>query len=567
MVATTFAADTPLAITEQVRSDGIWRNWYWWCIALGGLLGIFLFSRLWRRAQVLTDNELIELRYSGRPAALLRGFKALYFALLYNFIVMGWVINGMSTVASVTLKVGRGWAVWGCAIIALLYSTSSGLWGVVVTDFVQFILAMAGAILLAVLAVQHFGGMGGLLEQVRQSPAFQTDTLNLFPGLDAGGGNFFTTNLFTFLVFISIMWWASHNADGGGYIIQRMSSCKNERHSLLATLWFNLANYALRTWPWIIVAVASLVLFPSLAGDPLGDKAGYPKVMNVLCGPGALGLMIASFLAAYMSTISTHLNWGASYLLNDVYRRFIHKDATEKQYVWVSRLATVLMMVGGGLAATSMGSITRAWEFIWAMGAGIGPVLVLRWFWWRINAWSEIAALASSMVVTVILEIIAFVQYVPPPIPLLNAGEHYSLFCQPPVLFGIPFQIQHKALIIVPISFLSWIIVTFLTRPEPEGHLQKFYERVHSGGFWPQEWRARWGGTPLRSHIFNWILGVVMIYGSTFGLGMLIFGRHISLGLGTGFSGSLGIGILLLFLAGLCGWWAVKRASAETAKP
>jgi len=539
MVATTFAADTPLAITELVRQDGIWRNWYWWCIALGGLLGVFFFSRLWRRARVLTDNELIELRYAGKPAAMLRGFKALYFALLYNFIVMGWVINGMSAVASVTLGVERVWAVWGCAAIVLLYSTASGYWGVVITDFFQFILAMGGAILLAVLAINHFGGLGGLLEQVRHSAAFQPDTLSFFPSLPTGSESFLSTNLFTLLMFIGVLWWASHNADGGGYIIQRMMSCKDERQALLATLWFNVANYALRVWPWVIVAVASLVMFPALGNDPLGDKAGYPRVMTALCGPGALGLMIASFLAAYMSTISTHLNWGASYLLNDVYRRFMRRDASERHYIWVSRGATLLMMVGGALTATYMGSIARAWEFIWAMGCGIGPVLVLRWFWHRINAWSEIAALISSIVVTIALEILAFFQ-------TIGAGKSYALFSQPPVLFGLPLQVQHKALILVPVSIITWIVVTLLTRPEPEEKLKSFYERVHPGGFWPQEWRERWGGTPLRQHLANWGLGVVLIYGATFGLGSMIFG-------------SFWLGVVLLALAAASGGWVLKR--------
>lgn len=543
MVATTFASDTPLAITELVRSDGIWRNWYWWCLALGGLLGVFFFSRLWRRARVITDNELIELRYSGRPAALLRGFKALYFALLYNFIVMGWVINGMSAVASVTLGVGRGWAVWGCAAIALIYCTVAGYWGVVITDFFQFILAMGGAIILAVLAVNHFGSMENLLEQVKTAPGFQADTLSFFPALSSGSGNFLTTNFFTFLIFIGVMWWASHNADGGGYIIQRMSSCKNERHALLATIWFNLANYAFRVWPWIIVAVVSMVMFPALADDPLGDKAGYPLVMKAVCGPGVIGLLIASFLAAFMSTISTHLNWGASYLLNDVYRRFIRRDASERHYVWVSRFATVFVMAGAALTALFMGSIARAWEFIWAMGCGIGPVLILRWFWWRVNAWSEITALASSIVITVVLEIVAFVQTV-------QAGAKYALFSSPPVLFGIPLGIQHKALIIVPISVLTWVCVTLLTKPEPEGKLSSFYERVRPGGSWPVAWKERWGGALLRSHLLNWLLGAVLIYGATFGIGMMIFGNFST-------------GILLTLLAALSGFWAVRRASAN----
>ncbi len=540
MVATTFAADTPLAITELVRADGIWRNWYWWCIALGGLLGVFFFSRLWRRARVFTDNELIELRYSGKSAAVLRGFKALYFALLYNFIVMGWVINGMSAVASVTLGVGRNWAVWGCAIIALFYSTLSGLWGVVITDFLQFGLAMGGAILLAVLAAQHFGGIHELLEQVRLSPGFHSDTLNFFPSLPSSSEPFITTHFFTFLIFIGLMWWASHNADGGGYIIQRMMSCKNEKHALLATLWFNFANYALRVWPWVIVALASMILFPNLADDSLGDKAGYPKAMSLLAGPGILGLLIAGFLAAFMSTISTHLNWGASYLVNDVYRRFILKNASERHYLWVSRWATVAMMAGGAFTAMNMGSIARAWEFIWAMGAGIGPVLILRWFWWRINAWSEIAALASSILVTIILEVIACAQ-------TLRAGISYSLFSHPPVLFGLSLQVQHKALIIVPISIIAWIAVTLLTPPVREETLSRFYERVHPGGFWREEWKREWGATKLRSHFINWLLGVGLIYGATFGIGKLIFGNFT-------------LGISLIAVALFCGYRAVRRA-------
>lgn len=540
MVATTFAADTPLAITELVRADGIWRNWYWWCIALGGLLGVFFFSRLWRRAQVFTDNELIELRYSGKSAAALRGFKALYFALLYNFIVMGWVINGMSAVASVTLGVGRNWAVWGCAGIALFYSALSGLWGVVITDFLQFGLAIGGAILLAVLAVQHSGGIHGLLEQVRQSPGFHLDTLSFFPSAPGGTEPFITTHFFTFLVFIGFMWWASHNADGGGYIIQRMMSCKNEKHALLATLWFNFANYALRVWPWVIVALTSMIFFPSLADDPLGDKAGYPKVISLLAGPGALGFLIVGFLAAFMSTISTHLNWGASYLVNDVYRRFVKRGASERHYLWGSRLATAAMMAGGAFTAMNMGSIARAWEFIWAMGAGIGPVLILRWFWWRINAWSEIAALASSILVTAILELIACVQ-------TIRAGISYSLFSHPPVLFGLPLQVQHKALLIIPISMIAWIAATLLTPPVQEETLRRFYQRVHPGGFWRDEWKREWGTTKLSRHLVNWLLGVVLIYGATFGIGKLIFGDFIG-------------GIILLSVAILGGFQAVRRA-------
>ena len=335
MVATTFAADTPLAITEFVRGPGIWQNWFWWNMLLGGLLGVFLFSRLWRRAEVLTDNELLELRYSGKPAAFLRIFKAGYFAILYNFIVMGWVINAMAAVVSVVLNMDRWTAVWICVVIALIYAILSGFWGVVITDLVQFCIAMFGSIALAIIAVDHVGGMEILISKINAlgatSDAAHDTTLNFIPPIPDTGITtigFWESPFSKFLVFITIMWWSHHGTDGGGYIIQRMSSAKNERHALIATLWYNLAHYALRVWPWVVVAMVSIVMFPQIPNvfQDLGVKVGYPLVMNQLLGPGLKGILIVSFLAAFMSTIDTHLNWGASYLINDIYKRFIKKE-------------------------------------------------------------------------------------------------------------------------------------------------------------------------------------------------------------------------------------------------
>ncbi|MDP7072686.1 MAG: sodium:proline symporter, partial [Candidatus Marinimicrobia bacterium] len=284
MVATTFAADTPLAITEFVRGSGIWQNWFWWNLLLSGLLGAILFSRLWRRAKVLTDNELLEIRYSGKPAAALRAFKAGYFAILYNFIVMGWVINAMASVAAVLLNIDRWTAVWICVAIALLYALLSGFWGVVVTDIVQFFIAMIGSILLAVIAVNAVGGMDMLLEklsQLKSSGIVHDTTLKFIPPVpeaDFFSISFWDSPFSKFLVFMTIMWWSHHGTDGGGYIIQRMSSAKNEKHALAATLWFNIAHYALRVWPWIAVALASMVVFPVIPDSyaDLGSKAGYP---------------------------------------------------------------------------------------------------------------------------------------------------------------------------------------------------------------------------------------------------------------------------------------------------
>jgi solute:Na+ symporter, SSS family len=515
MVATTFAADTPLAVTEYVRGDGIWRNWFWWNTSLGGLLGVFLFSRLWRRTGVLTDNELIEIRYHGKPASILRGFKALYFSTIYNFVVMGWVIQAMSTVFRVTLGIPeeKQWISIGiCVIIALVYSVLSGFWGVVVTDLIQFIIAMGGAITLAVYSLNAVGGMEELKLQLASVENVSDSVLYFFPPINSSISpltvEFWSSPFFMFLVFISIMWWSTHNADGGGYIIQRMLSSRDERHSLYATLWFNIAQYALRVWPWVIVALVSLVVFPNLTEG----KAAYPMAINKFLPAGFKGLLIASFLAAFMSTIDTHLNWGSSYFINDLYRRFIVKDANERHYVIVSRICVVILMLIAAVAASFMNSISKAWEFLIPMGAGIGLVLILRWFWWRINAWSEISGLTASVIINLVLQ-----------------------------FFDL--AIQHRIFIIVPSSIFVWITVTFLTRPEPEEKLAGFYNLVAPGGLWK----------PIRNKIntdkkivlgwnflVNWFAGIALIYGMTFGIGKLIFGDFVTGGIllfiaGTGF--------------------------------
>ena len=526
MVATTFAADTPLAITEFVRGPGIWQNWFWWNLLMGSLLGVFLFSRLWRRAEVLTDNELLEIRYSGKPAAFLRAFKAGYFSILYNFIVMGWVINAMASVVSVMLNMDKWQAVWICVIIALVYAILSGFWGVVVTDLVQFCIAMFGSISLAIIALNYVGGMETLLQKLSYlsgAGAVDDSTLKFIPPIppdSINSSSFWESQFSKFLIFTTIMWWSHHGTDGGGYIIQRMSSAKNERHALLATLWYNLAHYALRVWPWIIVAVVSIVMFPQIpeAYSELGVKAGYPLVMNTLLGPGLKGILIVSFLAAFMSTIDTHLNWGASYLINDIYKRFYKPNETERHYVVVGKIITVLLMLLAAFTALKMQSISKAWEFIFSMGAGIGLVLILRWFWWRVNAWSEITALATSIIITISLEFIAFYQ-------TITAGEVYSLFGTEPILFGISLQVHHKLLIIVPTAVISWLTVTFLTEPEPIDQLQKFYARVQPGGWWgPVTFNFKHTLKPVSNGFFiQWIAGILMIYGFTFGIGNLIF--------------------------------------------
>ena len=540
MVATTFAADTPLAITEFVRGPGIWQNWFWWNLLMGSLLSVFLFSRLWRRAEILTDNELLELRYSGKPAAFLRAFKAGYFAILYNFIVMGWVINAMASVVSVMLNMDKWTAVWLCVIIALIYAILSGFWGVVVTDLVQFVIAMFGSIALAIIALNYVGGMEVLLSKLNEllgSDVVTDNTLKFIPPIPDNGvatQTFWESPFSKFLIFISVMWWSHHGTDGGGYIIQRMSSAKNERHALLATLWFNIAHYALRVWPWIIVAVVSIVMFPIIPSEysELGVKAGYPLVMNTLLGPGLKGILIVSFLAAFMSTIDTHLNWGVSYLINDIYKRFFKPNESERHYVLVGKIMTVILMILAAFTALKMQSISKAWEFIFAMGAGIGLVLILRWFWWRVNAWSEITALATSIVITISFEIIAYFQ-------TINNNLEYSLFGYAPSIFGMSLQVHHKLMIIVPIAIIAWVTVTFFTEPEPMTKLESFYKRVQPGGWWgPVTSSFDHTLQPVTKGIFIlWLAGVMMIYGFTFGIGNLIFQNYSSSVILFGFAG------------------------------
>lgn len=534
MVATTFAADTPLAITEMVRGHGIWRNWWWWNMALGGMLGVVFFSRLWRRAEVLTDNELIELRYAGRPAAVLRAFKAGWFATVYNFIVMGWVINGMSTLIAVLTGQDPVFITWSLVAIATAYTLLSGFWGVAITDLVQFLLAMAGSIYLSWRAVASQGGLGELVERVREQAGSSELTLSMVPPATWGEGAFLSSPFFTFLTFICLTWWSSHNADGGGYIIQRMGACRSEEDAEKATLWFNVANYALRVWPWVLVALVSMVMFPEIDG---GHKLGYPKVLDAVLGPVWKGLLVTTFLAAFMSTIDTHLNWGASYVVHDIYRRFVRQEAPEKHYVLVSRVTILVLIALAALLSQWMTSIEKAWIFVWALGAGSGSVLILRWFWWRINAWSELSALGASIVLTLGLETLAWLQAAP--------GE-YQLFVSAPILFGTALTTAHKALLIVPASIACWVCVTLLTPPVPEARLRAFVQRVRPPGFW-KDFHGDHPRVPVGLTLLRWAAGIGVVYGMTFGIGKLLLE-------GLGHS-------LPLFAAAIVGAWLFMRLS------
>lgn len=507
MVATTFAADTPLVVTGLVASNGIAGNWLWWNLVMSGILTVFLYARLWRRAGVMTDIEFAELRYSGKPAAFLRGFRALYLGLPINCIILGWVNLAMVKILEITLGVNKSGAikiVFGMLLFTAFYTAISGLWGVLVTDLFQFALKMGMVIVLAILAVNAVGGIDQLKSKIGAMDAAtgSGSRLAFFPDLNSAW-----MPAITFFVYLGVVWWSTWypgaEPGGGGYVAQRIFSARNEKEGLLATLWFNVAHYALRPWPWILTALASLILYPTLADK----ESGYIKTLldpNVF--PTYLrGFMLAAFAAAYMSTIGTQLNWGASYVVNDFYRRFLKRDGKEKHYVIVSQLVTVLLMIASVIVTFYMSSIQDAWKVLLVTGAGTGTVLLLRWFWWRVNAWSEVSAMIAAAVVSIFLQVV------------LKWDS------------GNPRQFAYLMLVTVGITTVVWVVTTYLTSPEPNEKLIAFYNRVRPEGPGWNRIAAQAGLSEEHSQgslslqIFNWILGCALIYGSLFGIGKLIF--------------------------------------------
>ena len=500
MVATTFAADTPLVVTGLVVKYGVAGNWLWWNLALSGLLTVFFFARLWRRAGVLTDVEFVELRYGGRPAAVLRGTRALYLALPINLIIMGWVTKAMAEVLDVTLGIS-GWQV--AAVLFLItagYSILAGLWGVVVTDFFQFIVAMAGAIVLAVLAVNHLGGLDRLVELASIRYGSEAAALGILPPLKGGW-----LPLSSLVVFLAVHRWASWypgaEPGGGGYVAQRIMSTRDERHGLLATLWFNIAHYALRPWPWILVGLFAAVTYPDLMAPGTDPGRGYARAMVDLLPSPLRGLLLAAFAAAYMSTIATHLNWGTSYFVNDFWLRFVRKGATTREQVLVSRVATAVLMLLALVVMQFFDSVVDGWRLLLGIGAGTGLVLILRWYWWRISAWSELAAMGASLVVSLVV------------------WQWGGLAADDPLALVIT----------VAATTLVWVAATFLTSPESPDTLDRFYKRVRPGG---PGWRAvatrlGFAGDRVPGGALswvNWVAGWVAVYATLFGIGQLLLG-------------------------------------------
>ncbi len=504
MVATTFAADTPLAVTELVASGGIAGNWLWWNMLAGNILTVFFFAALWRRADILTDVEFIEIRYSGKPAAFLRGFKAVYLGVFMNCLIMGWVNVALAEILKVIFGVEGTllfFIIIGAMLFVGLYSALAGQWGIVLTDAFQFIIAMGGCIALAVivLGLPEVGGVSGL------KAALPPETFSFFPDLSGGSAaaGLLSLSFSAFIAHIAVQWWASYypgaEPGGGGYVAQKMMSAKDEKHARLSVLWFSIAHYALRPWPWILVALAALVLYPGLEGAD--RKAGFVMAMRDHLPSGLLGLLVAAFLAAYMSTISTHLNWGSSYIVNDLYRRFMKPDADERHYVRVSRLVTMLLVALSSMLIFVIESISGAWSFLIECGAGMGLVLILRWYWWRINAWAEIVSMIAPA-----------------------AGFAAATF-----LFGMEFP--ERFFFVVAFTTICWISAMLVTKPVSDNTLASFYLRVRPEGPGWSRIRRRLciseGKSTIPYLLVCWISGIALVYAALFGTGSLILGDYL----------------------------------------
>ncbi len=499
MVATTFSTDTPNLVAELVRQNGVAANWTWWAFCITGMLTVFVFAPLWRRSGLVTDLGFYEIRYAGRPAAFLRAFRAVYLGVFFNCVVIATVTLAGAKIAGVLFGLEKATGVLVAGSLAALYAVVSGFWGVVITDLLQFVVSMTGAILAAIWALNHpaVGGLEGLA-------AFHGDRLSLLPppGTDAF--------VILFLVPVAIQWWSvwypGAEPGGGGYIAQRMLAARTEKDALAGTLWFTIAHYALRPWPWVLVALASLAVYPgeealraALPGlDPalVGDDLAYPLMLRLL-PPGLLGLAAASLAGAYMSTVDTHLNWGASYVVEDVYRRFLRRKASRRETVLVARIATVLLMVAAGALTLTVDTARGGFGLLLQIGAGTGPLFLARWLWWRVNAWSEITAMAASLGVAAALP-----------------------------AFGIAPGSVRGLLLGVGATTVLWLAATLLTRPEPADTLVAFTRKIrppapgwrryyHGAGVAPGSWGRAFAA---------WPLACVMVYAVLFGSAAVLFG-------------------------------------------
>lgn len=544
MVATTFAADTPLWVSGKVAAYGLAGNWLWWSFAFGGMLTVFVFAKLWRRAEVLTDVELIELRYQGPLARFLRGFRAIYVAVIMNSIIIGWVTSAMCAVLKQTVLFSTDldpdsnldfWLVSILLAATGVYSVMSGMWGVAVADIVQFVLAMIGCTIFAIIAIDHVGGTDALKEKVTSSFG-SGEAFHFIPDFNASDP---WMPVGVFVALVLSQWWASWypgaEPGGGGYIVQRMASCKDERHAVKATLFFQIVHYCIRPWPWILVAFAALAMHPEIrdwatSATPAGNpEHSYPMLIRELAPAGLAGLMLVTFAAAFMSTVSTQMNLGASYLVNDVYKRFVKPDADDRELVRVSRIASGIVLILGGAVSYYMvvgdKKIDDAWQLLLALGAGVGAVFILRWFWWRINAWSEVTAMVGSI-------------------------TFYLLVSNLEATKDLP--TEYRSLMVACSTLVLWLAATLITSPEQREHLVAFYRKVRPDG---PGWGPVAAEAPevekdgdLGRGIFCAVLGTGVVWLTLPAIGALIFGDY-------------GVGLGLLAGAGACAFSLLKLAS------
>jgi len=569
MVATTFAADTPLLVAGLVYTQGIAGNWLWWAFLLSGMMTVFLFARLWRRSGLMTDVQFAEMRYAGKPAAFLRGFRAVYLGLMMNCLILGWVTKAMIGIVGTTLGPEmQSWRLltWvsnaltsvfgpvfsgtdGRALIICIfflipftgiYVSLGGLWGVLWTDLFQFVLKMAIVIGVAYCAVAATGGMGAMISKLGalQAGNGASDPLAFLPDFSRGFASeaLWTLPVITFVVYLGLQWWAfwypGAEPGGGGYVAQRIFSARDERQGLYSVLWFNIAHYALRPWPWIFTGLAAIVLYPGLKNP----ESSYMMIVNEHVPHAFRGIILAGFLAAFMSTIATQLNWGTSYLVEDFYRRFMKRDGSERHYVHVSQVVTLLLVAATGYVSAHLVSIRSGWQVVLQLGAGTGSVYLLRWYWWRINAWSEISAMTTALVVTVALN---------------WQGMWMSLLNRPEFFTGSGTVIFAKtALTTTLATSLVWILVTFATAPEPKEILISFYRKVRPdvtgwepiAALAPEIVRTR----DIGRNLWCWILGTVMVYAALFGVGKLLL-RHY------------GLGVVLVIVSALAAWQMTRE--------
>ena len=530
MVATTFSTDTPNLVTDIVRNNGVSGNWVWWAFLLTGLLTVFVYAKLWRKSDVQTDMEFYDLRYGGKPAHFLRGFRSIYLGVIFNVMAMAAVTLAAIKIGQVMLGLNPIQTVLIAGTITVVFSTLGGFRGVVYTDFVLFFVAIFGAVGAAYYLV-NLPEIGGLSKLIQHENVI--GKLSIFP-------NFSDTEALIgiFIIPLAVQWWSSWypgaEPGGGGYIAQRMLAAKNENHAVGATLFFNVMHYALRPWPWILVALASLVLYPDLASlqtafpnveeSKLGHDLAYSAMLTKLPS-GLLGLVLASLGAAYMSTISTHLNWGSSYIVNDFYKQKINRNASEKQLVNIGRLSTIFLMAFSALFALFLTNALQLFDIILMFGAGTGLIFILRWFWWRINAWSEISAMFASGLISILLNFTSLSTL------LFDHQTNNEIFVE-----GI-FPAWSKFPIVVLITSIVWVTVTFLTKPETDETLRRFYKKTTPGGpgwarilntfpdtsFIENENKKKW---TVPSGILAMILGCFMVYGAMFATGNFLYGNY-----------------------------------------